>query len=519
MGQPIDSFSETALIEPRLHLPMFSRPKTETIPEGIESAQHRPSRQPFTLSATASLLILLGAGLFSAWLYLWGGDLHRFTQWITAYISLFIGQFALYLLACFAVSRMPVALSRRLTIASVAIVLVFAAAYRVELVGRRPFLSTDAYRYLWDGKIQASGINPYRYLPAAPELTGLRDNEVYPKINRADYESTPYPPGAQVVYLAGYLVSPMNLTGFKLMISFFDLISILLVMLSLSKLRMNPAWAVILAWHPLLVWEGAHSGHVESAFIMFLSAALLSRVHQRSVLTGVFVGMAALVKFYPALVLPALMFRPEEDSNQHEYSWSRLKKTIFNSQNLKMAGAFMLTVVAVYLPYLSVGLGVFGSLPGEFQEEGFTGSGGSRYFFVELMKSFIPISNGVFTVAAAATLGAAVLLLMTRRKITLNEVAGGAVTLIGLFLLLATPRYSWYYAWILPFLCIVPRLGWLYLTGASVLLYLVWFTPNVYPNLPIWLGVSIYLPTLIFLWWGGFRKENRFSFSSTTTER
>ena len=65
-----------------------------------------------------------------------------------------------------------------------------------------PFLSTDIFRYVWDGQVQAAGINPYRYVPAAPELAPLRDAMVYPNINRADYAPTIYPPAAQMFFLA-----------------------------------------------------------------------------------------------------------------------------------------------------------------------------------------------------------------------------------------------------------------------------------------------------------------------------
>src|SRR5262245_31348495 len=33
---------------------------------------------------------------------------------------------------------------------------------RVMLLATEPLLSTDIYRYVWDGKVQAAGINPYR---------------------------------------------------------------------------------------------------------------------------------------------------------------------------------------------------------------------------------------------------------------------------------------------------------------------------------------------------------------------
>ena len=54
-------------------------------------------------------------------------------------------------------------------------------------------LSTDAFRYVWDGRVQAAGINPYRYVPADPALESLRDTKIYPNINRAGYAHTIYP--------------------------------------------------------------------------------------------------------------------------------------------------------------------------------------------------------------------------------------------------------------------------------------------------------------------------------------
>src|SRR3954471_11774545 len=80
------------------------------------------------------------------------------------------------------------------------IVLGFALAMRLLLVGEEPFLSTDLYRYIWDGRVQAAGINPYRYVPADPALAALRDAAIYPRINRADYAVTAYPPIAEMFF-------------------------------------------------------------------------------------------------------------------------------------------------------------------------------------------------------------------------------------------------------------------------------------------------------------------------------
>ena len=82
------------------------------------------------------------------------------------------------------------------------IILAGAAVMRLSLLGAEPALSGDIYRYVWDGRVQAAGVNPYRYVPAAPELAHLRDTAISPHINRANYAVTIYPPAAQAIFLA-----------------------------------------------------------------------------------------------------------------------------------------------------------------------------------------------------------------------------------------------------------------------------------------------------------------------------
>ena len=75
------------------------------------------------------------------------------------------------------------------------------------MLAQPPILSTDIYRYVWDGRMQAADINPYRHMPADPALATLRDTVIYPQINRADYARTIYPPVAQMVALPA-IVAP-----------------------------------------------------------------------------------------------------------------------------------------------------------------------------------------------------------------------------------------------------------------------------------------------------------------------
>ncbi len=84
--------------------------------------------------------------------------------------------------------------------AGLILVLGLAIAMRLAIVGADPLLSTDIYRYVWDGRVQGAGINPYLFVPADPALAGLRDTAIYPHINRADYAVTAYPPVAQMFF-------------------------------------------------------------------------------------------------------------------------------------------------------------------------------------------------------------------------------------------------------------------------------------------------------------------------------
>src|ERR1700677_75014 len=105
-------------------------------------------------------------------------------------------------------------------------VLGVAIVLRALLLIPPPILSTDIYRYVWDGRVQAADINPYRYIPADPALASLRDPVVYPQINRADYARTIYPPLAEAVFAAVGRISD-SVTAMRLAILGFEAVGII----------------------------------------------------------------------------------------------------------------------------------------------------------------------------------------------------------------------------------------------------------------------------------------------------
>src|SRR6185369_2120954 len=122
-------------------------------------------------------------------------------------------------------------------------------------------------------------------------------------------------------------------------------------------------------------------------------------------------------------------------------------------------------------------------------------------FLLALAHKIGPMETTTFIVVSIGMLAGLGLWWMIKEKRDVTDVARGSASLIALYLVLSSPHYSWYYAWIIPFLCFAPSLGWLYLTGASVFMYLLWYVPLVYPDMPIWLGMSVFIPAAAWLIW------------------
>lgn len=461
-------------------------------------------------------IVLLAVGIASGSLYVWGRDLHRFTQWLAAYIGLFIGQLGFYVVACYVVLRWADRSSRAARWATIGVVVFFAAGFRTVLVPQRPYLSSDVYRYVWDGHVQAQGVNPYRNVPEAVELSDLRDDRIYPNINLEDRRwLSPYPPVAQIVFAGVSRIRPLSVTAFKAVMSSFDLITVLLLMMVLARSGLDPARAIIFAWHPLAIFEGSHSGHIEAALIAFLALALWAWTERKYALTGIGVALATLVKFYPILLLPVFLIAKKEPRDIQEQTadksirggTGRLSLSdVFSKASLTMLGAFVATVALAYLPYLGAGKNLFGFLRDYVVEEGFI-QNGTRYFLLTLIRGVISMPTAVFLLLAAVGFIVVALRWLLRTKLDAVDVAKGATALTGLYLLVTTPRYPWYYILLIPYLCLAPRIGWLYLTCAAALLYLVWYTPLVYPGIPVWLGAVIYGPALALLLWERYSRR------------
>src|SRR5262249_42884990 len=207
-------------------------------------------------------------------------------------------------------------------------------------------VSSDLFRYIWDGRVQAAGINPYLHVPADNALAALGDSGIYPHTDRADYSPTIYPPAAQIVF---YLVTRISETpiAMKAAMVAFETLAVW-VMLQLLAARGLPRTHILLyAWHPLPLWQFARSGHVDIVAIAFLLLAYLAMERRSSLLAGVALGAGVLVKYFHVVTAPALYKR---------WDW-------------RLPVAFVTTVAVLYLPYVGAGAKVLGFLGEYFSEE------------------------------------------------------------------------------------------------------------------------------------------------------
>jgi alpha-1,6-mannosyltransferase len=419
------------------------------------------TRERSNLIVTNVLLAGLGAIL----LVLYRIGLHsRGVVDIIWFIKLALVQSVLYLIVVWLIVRARGARS------TLVIVLLCAGIFRLSIVFAPPYLSDDIYRYVWDGRVQAAGINPYRYIPADDHLNSLRDEEIYPKINRRDYAHTMYPPAAEAMYLLTTRISE-SVTWMKLALVGFEVITVGLLMQLLASFGMPRQRILIYAWHPLAVWEFAGSGHVDPLAFAFIALALLVRRRNWETATGVALGLATLAKLFPIVLFPALYKR---------WGW-------------KMPVALAVTIVVGYLPYLSVGpLGVLGFIPGYAQEQGLVS--GKQFFVLGLLDRLLGVRlpNAIFVSFAGAVLLSLALWSVFKPECDVRSYLKRSLVLGTAFMVLFAPDFSWYFAWLVPFLCFVPLASLFYLTAASFILYGTWLGDK--PDQVFRLKSFLYLP-------------------------
>jgi alpha-1,6-mannosyltransferase len=296
-------------------------------------------------------------------------------------------------------------------------------------------LSSDIYRYVWDGKVQAAGINPYRYFPANQALAFLRDDTIFPHINRAF--DTIYPPVAQFSFLLVTRIGE-SVTVMRLALVGCEAVTVVVIILLLQRLNRPVTRVVAYLWHPLPLWEIANSGHVDALMVALMMLGLWIALTGYALRGAAVIAFSLLVKPYVAPV-PAGIWRP----------W-----------DVKMPIVVIAAVALCYVPYLSVGTAVLGFLAkGYLTEEGI--SAGNDLWLLSLWRLVFGEHHGdvavYITTAALIPLFKGLSVARSSDR-TISSRLDNINTLLLLMLLLLSPNYPWYFLVVTPFvaLCASP---------------------------------------------------------------
>jgi hypothetical protein len=399
-------------------------------PEGLVSPPEAVSAPPSRRGVRR--LALLAAGLvLSACV----------ASWVlgpppTARIATHLGVFGLAFGAYVSALWASTGLSRR----GLALCLGAALVWRLGLLAAPPLLSDDVYRYVWEGRVQIEGGNPYSWSdrPDSPRWVALRD-EVYAGVNHKSYTAV-YPP---LFLLASRAVVRVHdsVTAMKLFLVACEMMTLLVLATVLRRRGLRRERLLILAWSPLALVEIAGSGHNEAFAMLWLVLALLALDAERPLLSALAASAGFMSKYLPGLVAAA---------------WARRYRPWHVVAALALAAG-------VVLPYLDGRRTMLLSL-----------SKYARFWrFNETL--FAPLAALLGSHEAAVRAGVLLTAALAGTLAWRRAEPVAAATAVVLASLLLTPNVlPWYVLWLVPLLVVRDEPAALLLTGTVSLAYLVY---------------------------------------------
>jgi len=351
-----------------------------------------------------------------------------------------------------------------------------------------PRTSDDAYRYLWDGRVQAAGVSPYAYPPDAPELAGLRLRapELFPpggdcagwdlrrtaagECSRLNRPAVPtiYPAVAEGwfagLYAVGgrYGVRAAQAGGWLLAVATTGALLLVLRRYEPERLWLAALWG----WCPGVALWAVNDAHVDALGALLLVCALGAARAGRPVAGGGLLGLSIATKLVPALALPGAMSGVLGGAAGGPGRQGRRGLRGLRARDAVLPVVALGVVALAYLPYvLASGGRVLGYLPGYLHEEGYADGRIERFGLLRLVLPDAAAPYGT-AVAVAAVAGWVLVRGDARRP------WGGALLVTGTALLAVAPAYPWYGLLVVALVALDGRWEWLAVPAAGQLLYL-----------------------------------------------
>lgn len=179
-----------------------------------------------------------------------------------------------------------------------------------------PNLSQDFYRFIWDGRLIAEGVNPYLQTPNQLMVMSAQT------INQADiliagmgdlsvHNFSNYPPINQLLFLIAGWLSPNSIIGAIMIMRLIIVLADLGVFYFGSKILKHFNMPVhTIFWYvlnPFVIIELTGNLHFEGVMIFFLVLSFYWLLKQKWILAAVAIALSISVKLIPLMFLPLFL--------------------------------------------------------------------------------------------------------------------------------------------------------------------------------------------------------------------
>ena len=314
--------------------------------------------------------------------------------------------------------------------------LVLAAACRVPLLMKES--GNDVKRYLWDARAQQFGYNPYLVVPADPMLARVHTEQTR-RVTDATM-TTPYPPGAQILFRLIFSVSARTY-AFKMVLTLCELAFCVVLWRWLAATGLAAGWLIAYAWNPLAILETAGEAHLDLIGVLFLMASVLFLTNGRRRSSVLCFAVSVAIKPLPIVLVPLF--------------WRRV------SARDAATGAALF--MAMYVPFFHGGHFPAGSI-GTFIDQ---------FRFNQTVFGVTSDLVGARAAAALAVAGGLVVAVALRSRTSVTSPSAWAWPM-AVALVMAPVVYPWYLVWLTPFLTSLATLPLLVWSLSILSTYVVW---------------------------------------------
>jgi alpha-1,6-mannosyltransferase len=386
------------------------------------------------------------------------------------YFSLLIStQFFIYFFLIFKINTL------RINIFYIIFVAILA---RLILIYSPPVLENDYWRYLWDGRVLANGINPYLFKPLDPALNFL--NTEYRKLIGFKQFGTIYPPFSIYIFALNHKLFPDSLISLKFILTLFDIGTGLILIRWLREIKISEKWSLLYFFNPLIMKEISNSAHLDSiaVFFTFLAAFLFwkgikSNSAKTISISWIILAIATASKLYPICIFP-LFFK-------------------IDTKRWRNFAYFSVALILLYFPFLSAGISSINGTQAFAQYWIFNSSIFKVIQQATIALLSIPIISSALSIEslnfllkqdrlAKVIVGIIFTFFVFWRTYKIKSVdtlSSEIINILGMLLILSPVVNGWYVLWILPFACLNRNVPWLAFSYLVIAGYAWWFSKDL----------------------------------------